>query len=65
MQGINAPVVTVSDCYPPGRTGASTAFPVAWVEGRGSNKFTVITGVVVGGSFTPTDHTFNVQDPCT
>jgi hypothetical protein len=37
---------------------------VAWVEGGGSNKFTVITGVVVGGSFTPTDHTFDVQDPC-
>jgi hypothetical protein len=65
VQGINAPIVTVSDSYPPSGTGSATAFPVAWVEGGGSNKFTVITGVVVGGSFTPTDHIFDVQDPCT
>ena len=63
-QGMNAPVVTVSDSNPPAGQAAG-AFPVAWVEGGGSNTFKVITGVVVGGSFTPTDHTFNVQDPCT
>ena len=65
VQGVNAPVVTVSDAYPPNGTGSGTAFPVAWVENAGGGKFTVFTGVVVGGSFTPTDHTFNVQDPCT
>jgi hypothetical protein len=63
VQGFNAPVVTVSDSYPPAGQAAGT-FPVAWVEDTGTNKFTVITGVVVAGSFTPTDDTFNVQDPC-
>ena len=64
VSGLNAPVLTVSDSNPPAGQAAG-AFPVAWVEQNSSNKFTVITGVVVGGSFTPTDHTFNVQDPCT
>ena len=40
-------------------------FPVAWYESTGSNQqFMVFTGVVVGGSFTPTDHTFTVMDTC-
>jgi hypothetical protein len=59
----NAPVVTVSDANPP--AGQNTgAFPVAWIEDAGSSPFTVYTGVVVTGTFTPTDHTFNVQDIC-
>jgi hypothetical protein len=63
-QGFNAPVVSVSDSYPPAGQVAG-AFPVAWVGDTGTNQqFTVHTGVVVGGVFTPTDHTFNLQDSC-
>jgi len=60
----NAPVVTVSDANPPGGQVAG-AFPVAWFQSSGSNQqFMVFTGVVVGGSFTPTDHNFTVMDTC-
>ena len=59
----NAPVVSVSDGNPPAGQTAG-AFPVAWVGAGGSSPFTVYTGVVVSGTFTPTDHTFNVQDVC-
>jgi hypothetical protein len=63
-QGFNAPVVSVSDSNPPAGQSAG-AFPVAWVGDTGSNQqFVVDTGVVVNGSFAPTDHTFNVQDAC-
>ena len=62
--GANAPVVTVSDGNPPAGEVAG-AFPVAWYESTGSNQqFMVFTGVVVGGSFAPTDHTFTVMDTC-
>ena len=51
-------------CESPGWPGGG-AFPVAWYESTGSNQqFMVFTGVVVGGSFTPTDHTFTVMDTC-
>ena len=51
-------------CESPGGQVAG-AFPVAWYESTGSNQqFMVFTGVVVGGSFTPTDHTFTVMDTC-
>jgi hypothetical protein len=59
----NAPTVTVSDANPPNGQTAG-AFPVAWVADAGVGPFTVYTGVVVNGTFTPTDHTFNVQDVC-
>jgi hypothetical protein len=59
----NAPVVSVSDGNPPNGQAAG-AFPVAWVAVQGSGPFTVYTGVVVNGTFTPTDHTFNIQDVC-
>jgi hypothetical protein len=63
-QGANAPVITISDGNPPAGQAAG-AFPVAWYESTGSNqRFMVFTGVVVGGSFTPTDHTFTVMDSC-
>jgi hypothetical protein len=63
-QGTNAPTVTVSDANPPNGESAG-AFPEAWVGDTGTNEsFTVNTGVVAGGSFTATDHTFNVQDAC-
>ena len=64
VHGANAPVITVSDSQSPGGQVAG-AFPVAWYESTGSNQqFMVFTGVVVGGSFTPTDHTFTVMDTC-
>jgi hypothetical protein len=63
-QGFNAPVVSVSDANPPNGQGAG-AFPVAWVGDTATNQqFTVTTGVVATGTFTPTDHTFNVIDAC-
>ena len=62
--GSNAPAVTVSDTNPPAGQVAG-AFPMAWYEGTASNQqFTVITGVVVGGSFTATDHSFTATDNC-
>lgn len=54
----NAPVVDVSSGNPPG------SFPLAWVGDAGSSPFTVYTGVVTSGTFTPTDETFNIQDVC-
>ena len=60
--GLNAPTVAVSDANPPNGQSAG-AFPEAWVTDAGST-FLVTTGVVVNGSFTATDHTFNVQDAC-
>ena len=63
--GSNAPVITVSDTNPPGGQVPQGAFPVAWYEATGGNQqFMVFTGVVVSGSFTPTDHTFTVMDAC-
>jgi hypothetical protein len=63
-QGFNAPTVSVSDANPPNGQSAG-AFPEAWVGDTGTNEsFTVFTGVVVGGAFTATDHTFNLQDAC-
>jgi hypothetical protein len=59
----NAPTVTVSDSNPPNGQSPG-AFPVSWIEGGGGATFTVVTGVVVGGSFTATDRTFDVQDVC-
>ena len=62
--GSNAPVVSVSDSNPPAGQSAG-AFPVAWYGTTVTNEqFTVFTGVVVAGSFTATDHTFDVQDTC-
>ncbi len=59
----NAPVVSISDAYPPSGHTAG-AFPVAWVEDTGGGPFTVHTGVTVGGTFSPEDETFNIQDTC-
>ncbi|MHB8696375.1 MAG: hypothetical protein ACYDHH_34640, partial [Solirubrobacteraceae bacterium] len=59
----NVPVVSVSDANPPNGQTAG-AFPVGWVGNSGGGPFTVVTGVVVNGTFTPTDHTFNIQDVC-
>ena len=63
--GANAPVISVSDTYPPGGQ-ASGAFPVAWYQSTSglNQQFMVFTGVVVSSSFAPTDHTFTVMDTC-
>jgi len=44
----------------PSRVG----FAVAWESFRSRTTFTVYTGVVDRGTFTPTDEAFNVQVPC-
>jgi hypothetical protein len=62
-QVTDAPTVTVDTATPPVGPPAG-AFAVAWEAFTSRNKFTVFTGVVVGGSFTPTDEAFNVQVPC-
>ena len=59
----NAPVVSLSDANPPNGQGAG-AFPVAWYGATAPNRFTVFTGDVVGGSFSASDHTFDVLDKC-
>jgi hypothetical protein len=62
--GLNGPVITVSDTNPPGGQAAG-AFPVAWYASTGSNqRFMVFTGLVIAGSFTPTDHAFTLLDSC-
>ena len=60
----DAPTVTVDTGSPPAGGSPAGAFPEAWESFTGRNTFTVYTGVVVGGSFTPTDEAFNVQVPC-
>ena len=61
---INDPEVAVSDSNPPGGQSAG-AFPVAWVALQAnSSTFTVYTGDVVAGTFTPEDETFTIQDVC-
>ena len=60
----NTPVISVDDTNPP--AGQTTgAFPVGWIAAAsGASPFTVYTGVVAGGTFTPTDRTFSVEDVC-
>lgn len=61
--GSNAPVVSVSDTNPPG--GQTSGFPQAWFQSTAANQqFMVFTGVVVNGSFTATDHAFDLLDSC-
>jgi hypothetical protein len=60
----NAPVVTVSDSNPPAGHVAG-ALPAAWYQDAGPNQqFTVFTGVVAGGTFSASDHTFDLHDAC-
>lgn len=59
----DAPTITVDTASPPLGTPTG-AFPVAWESFRSRTTFTVYTGVVAGGSFTPTDEAFSVQVPC-
>jgi hypothetical protein len=60
----NTPVVTIVDGNPP--TGHKAgAFPMAWATGvPPSGQFTVYTGVVVTGTFTLSDDSFNIYDTC-
>ena len=62
-QVADAPSVTVDTGSPPG-AAPSGAFAVAREAFTSRNRFTVFTGVVIGGNFTPTDEAFNVQVPC-
>lgn len=62
--GLNDPTATVttsspSNIPPPG------AAPDLWIDASGgSPQFTVHTGWISGGSFTPSDYGFNIQDSC-
>ena len=60
---VSPPVVSVSDSNPPAGQAVGT-FPMAWVGDDVGATFTVTTGIVTAGSFTPRDITFNVQIPC-
>ncbi len=59
----NAPVVSVADANPPNGE-SSGAFATAWYGALSPTQFNVFTGVVVGGNFTATDHTFDILDAC-
>jgi hypothetical protein len=59
----SSPVVTPSDSNPPAGHTAG-AFPVAWVGDDAGGTFTVFTGVVSSGMFSPADLTFNIQESC-
>lgn len=61
----NAPLVTVNDTNPPGGVVGSS-FPYAWASNfpSGEQGFTVYTGVIVNGSFTPVDMAFDFGDSC-
>jgi len=63
-QVADAPTVTVDTGSPPGGGTPAGAFPTTWEAFTSRNTFIVYTGVVVGGSFTPTDEAFNIQVPC-
>jgi hypothetical protein len=56
-----APQITVDTAISSATPGQ---FPEAWESFTGTNKFTVFTGVVVGGTFTAADEPFNVAVPC-
>jgi hypothetical protein len=62
--GLNDPTATVtspnpSDFVPQG------AAPDLWIDANGGlAQFTVHTGWISGGSFTPADYGFNLQDSC-
>ena len=63
-KGLNDPTATVtspspSNVPPPG------AAPDLWIDANGGTaQFTVHTGWISGGSFTPADYGFNIQDSC-
>jgi hypothetical protein len=63
-KGLNDPTATVtspnvSDFVPSG------AAPDLWIDANGGTaQFTVHTGWISGGSFTPADYGFNIQDSC-
>ncbi|MGA2929794.1 MAG: hypothetical protein ABSG43_28170 [Solirubrobacteraceae bacterium] len=60
----SAPVVSISNAYPPNGQYAGT-YPVSWVgDGAGAAQFDVNTGLVVNASYEPADQTFNVQEAC-
>jgi hypothetical protein len=60
--GLNDPTATVTSSLnipPPG------AAPDLWIDANGGTaQFTVHTGWISGGSFTPADYGFNIQDSC-
>jgi hypothetical protein len=53
-----APQVTVNTAI------SAPSYPSSWETFKSRTEFTVQTGVVTGGSFTPTDEAFNILVPC-
>lgn len=67
--GTNAPVVTPTSRYLSGESiPPAGAAPVAFLQSNlgisGAQPFTVQTGYMAGGTFTPEDLNFDVQDTC-
>jgi hypothetical protein len=65
-QGANAPVVTPTSRFANDQLLPSGAAPVAFLQDNlvSSAQFTVQIGYMAGGSFTPADLNFDVQDTC-
>jgi hypothetical protein len=62
-KGSNDPTATVTTPSPSIGPPVGAA-PDLWIEPIGTAQFTVHTGWVSGGSFTPADYGFNIQDSC-
>jgi hypothetical protein len=62
--GLNDPTATVTSPSPSIGPPAGAA-PDLWIDANGGQaQFTVHTGWISGGSFTPADYGFNIQDSC-
>lgn len=63
-KGLNDPTATVTSPSPSNATPPGAA-PDLWIDANGGDaQFTVHTGWISGGSFTPADYGFNIQDSC-
>jgi hypothetical protein len=64
--GLNDPTVTATDGGPSTGTPPTGAVQTAWIDtsAGGGPHFTVHTGWISGGFFTPVDYGFNLQDSC-
>jgi hypothetical protein len=63
-KGLNDPTATATTPSPSNNPPAGAA-PDLWIDPNGGNpQFTVHTGWISGGSFTPADYGFDIQDSC-
>jgi hypothetical protein len=62
--GLNDPTATVTSPDPSNNPPPGAA-PDLWIDANGGTaQFTVHTGWISGGSFSPADYGFNIQDAC-